>query len=169
MKDSKELILSRIREALKTTAPIPGGHDYSHWETTPSRPKPDLKSFDQWLPSVEDDFSSQWNLLTKSFQALKTDFGLLDSTSHLIDFVQELQRTENWKRIGFHRGELTSLIADSLQTEKILVDAPYSSQDLEKCDVGITECDAIVAQTGSILITARSAGGRGLSALPPHH
>jgi L-lactate dehydrogenase complex protein LldG len=35
--------------------------------------------------------------------------------------------------------------------------------------VGITLCDALIAQTGSILLTARSAGGRALSVLPPHH
>jgi L-lactate dehydrogenase complex protein LldG len=32
-----------------------------------------------------------------------------------------------------------------------------------------TLCDALIAQTGSILLTARSAGGRALSVLPPHH
>ncbi len=37
------------------------------------------------------------------------------------------------------------------------------------CDVGISECDALIAQTGSVLITNRSAGGRALSVLPPHH
>jgi L-lactate dehydrogenase complex protein LldG len=35
--------------------------------------------------------------------------------------------------------------------------------------VGITACDALIAQTGSILLTAHSAGGRALSVLPPHH
>ncbi len=42
-------------------------------------------------------------------------------------------------------------------------------RQLEKCDAGVTECDALVAQTGSVLVTARSAGGRALSVLPPHH
>ena len=41
--------------------------------------------------------------------------------------------------------------------------------DLESCDAGITECDALIAQTGSVLVTSRSAGGRALSVLPPHH
>jgi L-lactate dehydrogenase complex protein LldG len=41
--------------------------------------------------------------------------------------------------------------------------------ELESCDVGVTECDALVAQTGSVLVTERSAGGRALSVLPPHH
>ena len=33
----------------------------------------------------------------------------------------------------------------------------------------MTQCDALVAQTGSVLVTSRSAGGRTLSALTPHH
>ena len=41
--------------------------------------------------------------------------------------------------------------------------------ELETCDAGITQCDALIAQTGSVLVTSRSAGGRGLSVLPPHH
>jgi L-lactate dehydrogenase complex protein LldG len=35
--------------------------------------------------------------------------------------------------------------------------------------VGITECEALIAQTGSVLITTASSGGRALSVLPPHH
>ena len=41
--------------------------------------------------------------------------------------------------------------------------------ELENCDAGITECDGLIAQTGSVLVTAHSAGGRALSVLPPHH
>ncbi len=35
--------------------------------------------------------------------------------------------------------------------------------------MGFTACDALISQTGSILLTAHSAGGRALSVLPPHH
>ena len=35
--------------------------------------------------------------------------------------------------------------------------------------MGVSECDALIAQTGSVLVTSRSAGGRALSVLPPHH
>lgn len=40
---------------------------------------------------------------------------------------------------------------------------------MEQCDVGISECDALIAQTGTVLVTSRSSGGRALSCLPPHH
>ena len=33
----------------------------------------------------------------------------------------------------------------------------------------LTECEALVAQTGSVCVTSRSSGGRALSVLPPHH
>ena len=48
-------------------------------------------------------------------------------------------------------------------------DDGYDVNEMETCDAGITECDALVAQTGSVLVTSRSAGGRALSVLPPHH
>jgi L-lactate dehydrogenase complex protein LldG len=51
----------------------------------------------------------------------------------------------------------------------LITDDSFDKYTLEQCDAGITECDALVAQTGSVLITSRSAGGRALSVLPPHH
>jgi L-lactate utilization protein LutC len=37
------------------------------------------------------------------------------------------------------------------------------------CDLGVTACDCLVAQTGSIIVSTLSAGGRALSVLPPTH
>ena len=50
-----------------------------------------------------------------------------------------------------------------------MVDGGYDVHTLERCDVGITTCDALVAQTGTLVVTSRSSGGRALSVLPPHH
>jgi len=38
-----------------------------------------------------------------------------------------------------------------------------------EADVGVTGCDCLVAQTGSIFVSTHSAGGRALSVLPPVH
>ena len=35
--------------------------------------------------------------------------------------------------------------------------------------MGISVCDALIAQTGTVLVTSRNSGGRALSCLPPHH
>jgi len=37
------------------------------------------------------------------------------------------------------------------------------------CDLGVTGCDCLVAQTGSIIVSTVSAGGRALSVLPTVH
>jgi L-lactate dehydrogenase complex protein LldG len=51
----------------------------------------------------------------------------------------------------------------------LTVDGGYDVHALERCDVGITECDALVAQTGTLVVNSRTSGGRALSVLPPHH
>jgi len=38
-----------------------------------------------------------------------------------------------------------------------------------ECDLGVTSCDCLVAQTGSVIVSTLSAGGRTLSVLPPTH
>jgi L-lactate dehydrogenase complex protein LldG len=60
-------------------------------------------------------------------------------------------------------------IVQSLGLELLYVEERPEVAALEKASVGITACDSLIAQTGSILLTARSAGGRALSVLPPHH
>jgi L-lactate dehydrogenase complex protein LldG len=81
----------------------------------------------------------------------------------------ELKNSENWKLIASHRAPILDSILGSLGLPVLLADDRPETADVERADVGITGCDALIAQTGSILLTARSAGGRALSVLPPHH
>ena len=80
-----------------------------------------------------------------------------------------LRDSENWKRAACHSGGLTDATCPALNIPLLRTGRPYEVQGLEACDAGITECDALIAQTGSVLVTSRSAGGRALSVLPPHH
>jgi L-lactate dehydrogenase complex protein LldG len=81
--------------------------------------------------------------------------------------LAELAAKHGWKKIATHRGTLTKAVSPALPT----LDATdgYDRFELEACDAGITECDALIAQTGSVFLTARSGGGRALSVLPEHH
>ena len=36
-------------------------------------------------------------------------------------------------------------------------------------DLGVTSCDCLIAQTGSVVVSAHAAGGRAMSVLPPTH
>jgi L-lactate dehydrogenase complex protein LldG len=94
---------------------------------------------------------------------------MVDSSEGLLQQLLALRDQSGWTKIATHRGELTDMARSKLGLPSCLTDASYDPNELEACPVGITQCDALVAQTGSVLVTSRSAGGRALSVLPPHH
>jgi len=123
----------------------------------------------QWLPIVGQSADEQLALFTKNAAALKADFQLLNSVEEARQAIVRLRDTEKWQRVAGHSGELTNTVCPSLNLPLLHTDATYDVTALEQCDAGISECDALVAQTGTVLVTNRSAGGRALSVLPPHH
>jgi L-lactate dehydrogenase complex protein LldG len=170
MSDRKK-ILGRIREALAVPAPRPG-----HAPETSSHPA-DLSRQSmrakaearRWLPAVGESFDEQLDLFRANAADLRADFQLLTSRDELAPRLRQLAQAEGWKRVASHRGELSQLGCDALNLPIFFTDQSYDPLALEACDVGITECDALIAQTGSVLVTSRSAGGRAASVLPPHH
>lgn len=160
----REAIFGRIREGLQVTAPAPGHHgqvgDASHEAAG---------SFQQWLPQVGESFAEQVAAFQKASTDLKTDFHLLESDTAAHAKLKEIAAAEGWKRIATHRHELTMPATTALGLPTLTSDGGYEIPAMEQCDAGISACDALVAQTGSVLVTSRSAGGRALSVLPPHH
>jgi L-lactate dehydrogenase complex protein LldG len=101
--------------------------------------------------------------------SLRADFHLLASVSELETTIRTLGNAEGWEAIASHHTTLNDAACASLGLRTLWVDNGYDKRELERCDAGITGCDALIAQTGSVLITGRSAGGRALSVLPGHH
>ena len=163
----RENILARISEALRVPAPK-AGHDHGPQRTQAVSPTSSAPAR-QWLPLVGAGFEAQLELFRKNAAALKADFQLLDNREQLAGALLALRESGQWKKVGSHRGELTDFASGKLGLPVCQTDSGYDVADLESCDVGLTECDALVAQTGSVLVTSRSAGGRALSVLPPHH
>ena len=160
----RKKILGRIREALKVEAPAPGAHGGSH-----STFDPKISTPRKWLPKVGDTVDEQLALFAKSSAELKTDFQLLNSADEARQAIVALRDKEKWRRVAGHSGDLTNAICPPLNLPMLRTDRAYDVHALEACDAGISECDALIAQTGSVLVTNRSAGGRALSVLPPHH
>ena len=77
--------------------------------------------------------------------------------------IGEGNPAEGWKKIAAHKEALVEGVCQALELPALYTDPGYAAPDLEACDAGITACDALVAQTGSVLVTSRSAGGRALS------
>lgn len=162
----RENILGRIREALQTKAPLPGAHG----DACDHPPvEPPVAHAREWLPSVGTTTAEQFDLFTRNCAELKADFQLLASRDELKTALAKIAAAEKWQRIASHDGELSNFATKSLGLPVLLTDKGYDVQALEKCDASITECDALVAQTGGVAVTSRSTGGRALTVLPPHH
>ncbi len=160
-------ILGRIREALKVSAPLPGLHgDTASAHRSTESPASHAR---EWLPSVGASSEEQVALFAKNAADLKADFQLFASRDELIIALIKLRDTEKWSRVASHGGGLTNFANKALGLPVTLTDHGYNVQEMEQCDAGITECDALIAQTGGVVVTSRSAGGRALSVLPPHH
>jgi L-lactate dehydrogenase complex protein LldG len=158
-------VLARIREALRVPAPVPGHHD-DHDAIARLR-SPD--EFSHWLPAVGPGLDSQLELFARNSADLKTEFHLVPDLEAARRKLSEVACASGWARVATHSDGLTDALVPGLGLPTLRTDAGYDVDEMERCDVGISACDALVAQTGSVLVTSRSAGGRALSVLPPHH
>jgi L-lactate dehydrogenase complex protein LldG len=76
-----------------------------------------------------------------------------------------------WQKIATHSGALNDALTKLLPSKltQLRIESGYDKNAMESCDAGLTECECLVAQTGSVCVTSPSSGGRALSVLPPHH
>jgi L-lactate dehydrogenase complex protein LldG len=159
----REEILGRIREALRVPAPRQhAGHEAASVASGPVEPR-------AWLPAVPPDAESRLALFQKNCVQLKTDLQVVADVAEASKTLVNLRDAHQWVAAAAHHHPLLDQIVPALGLETQYTEERPDSKSLERCSVGITACDALIAQTGSILLTARSAGGRALSVLPPHH
>ena len=165
MNGDRAQILARVTEALRVPAP-------RHHEI-PSKPATHTVTapFREWLPPVGPSIGEQIALFAGRSESLRTEFCQCESIGAAAQHLAGLARENGWKRIALHAGRLTDAVVAGLPGDLGLlrVDGGYDKNALEACDAGLTECESLVAQTGSVCVTSRSSGGRALSVLPPHH
>ena len=154
----RENILARIREALSVKVHARGGTGLS----TSAEQR-------HVMPSVGATSGEQFALFARNAAELRATFKLVKDSSELTAELRALRDTEKWQRVATHRSPLAQTHANGLSLPTIVTEEDYDKHELERCDVAISECDALVAQTGTVLVTSCSAGGRALSCLPPHH
>lgn len=162
----RENILGRIREALRNGTPAPSMGATGHGEAPAEIPGADARA---WLPLVGPTPEEQLKLFAVNCADLKASFELLNSRDELKAALLKIRDREKWQRIATHDGELSQFACKTLALPALVTDKGYDVQALEQCDVAITECDLLIAQTGGLVVTSRSTGGRALSVLPPHH
>ncbi|MFZ4775125.1 MAG: LutC/YkgG family protein [Terrimicrobiaceae bacterium] len=159
--DSREKILRRIREALAVKAPA---RHLTGVTAAPSRHDPQ-----DWLPPVPSIEADLIALFEKNSADLKTEVRRCANAAAVVEELALLARENAWKSVGSHQFDLGNEAVAGLGIPVLPTDQAYDTAALERCDAGVSGCDCLVAQTGGIMVTSASAGGRALSVLPPHH
>ena len=150
----REAMLARIREALR----VPSHH-------APAS----TASMCEVLPAVEDG----WEQLVVSFRdnakQLKAEFVVEPSVEAAMQRIADLAREASWTKVLSHRGGPAEQVASALSLPVLWAEDRSDKHEAAQCEASVTGCEALVAQTGSVLVSAHSAGGRTPSVLPWHH
>jgi len=155
----KDIILGRIKEALRIAAP----HYHTSEQAAEHEPR-------EWLPPTGQGFDQLSGQFAEHSKALKTEYCVHGSTEQAGAAFAEMATLNGWKKLALHRHPLTEALISQLPAmEYVFIDDGYQTSELESCDAGLTTCLALIAQTGSIAISSKANGGRALSVLPPHH
>src|SRR5215467_1767777 len=140
---SKENILKKIRKALTQSTPLPFPQSDGSNSVFP-RPAQEL----------EIEFAEQ-------FTKLQGKFIFCLNHQELAFQFNSLVKKQGWKKIYCKDEDLAGVI-DTQVSE-------YLTNDLAACDISVTSCEALVARTGTIVLSSVQSSGRAASVYAPIH
>ncbi|MFD2785387.1 LutC/YkgG family protein [Hymenobacter rubripertinctus] len=144
---SRDIVLRRIREALRQPAPQPARPDF----TAPLHPR----------PAEGDDLAVAF---AQSFVRVGGVFYYCESEEHFYDQLFAYKKEKQLEHLYVWEPELKKLLhAGNL----VFLNDETGFQ--QHADAGLTTCEALVARTGSILVSAATGSGRRLSIYPDQH
>ncbi|GAB2960939.1 lactate utilization protein C [Hymenobacter coalescens] len=140
---SRDLILRRVREALQQPSP--------HQPAAPDFTAP-------LFPAPADDLTIGF---AESFVRAGGTFYYCASEDHFFDLLYAHKKERNIEHLFVWEPELKKL----LHTAGIVHTAD-ETDFIAHADAGLTTCEALVARTGSVLLSSATASGRRLSIYP---
>jgi L-lactate dehydrogenase complex protein LldG len=174
--NSRDTILARVREALRVPAPLPhlasreSARAAAAGATDAALTVLPLDVARPWLPDGGDSPDEQLRMLSENLEKLRAVVIRSADVHAAADVVSDLARERGWGRVAWHGHPLVEPLLAGMPCATYRVDDPAcDKQALEACDAGITTCESLVSQTGSILVSSGTCGGRGLSILPHVH
>jgi L-lactate dehydrogenase complex protein LldG len=141
---SKENILKKIRQALSESTPLPFPQAENNQQVFPAQEQP-----------LDEEFAEHFNRLLGRFIYCMNH-------QELVHRLNTLSENQKWSKIICHEPKLKSLL------QKNLFDN-FCDSPLADCDVAITSCEALVARTGSIVLSSAKESGRTVSVYAPIH
>ena len=144
LSQSKENILKKIRKALtqSTPLPFPGSEGNS-------------SVYHPGKQELEIEFAEQFSKLLGKFVYCIDEHELEIQLTALI-------ANNEWQKVHYKKEELKSILSDGF------IQKPVHA-DLNSSDVAITTCEALVARTGSIILSSAQPSGRTTSVYAPIH
>ncbi len=141
---AKENILKRIRQALVHPTPVP--FPQSEGNSSVYAPQ-----------SQENEIE-----FAENFGRISGRFVYCASQEELISQLKQLITAQAWTQVFCRESQLLPFLKEPLKGLLI-------SEDLPEADVSITGCEALVARTGSILMSSAQESGRTVSVYAPVH
>ncbi len=142
---AKGRLLAKVREALLTSTP---------------QPFPDVDPNTAFYHRSTEPLEIQF---AERFTALQGKFLYCENVREFMVNLKALADEQEWRHLFVWDHQLQDLfIKSNFKKARI-------GRDLAKADVGVTLCEALVARTGSVLLSSKLASGRSLPIFPPVH
>jgi L-lactate dehydrogenase complex protein LldG len=141
---AKENILKKIRQALINPTPVPF-------------PQSEGNSSVYASPKQENEIE-----FAENFGLIQGRFLYCANTEEMVGQLTQLIAKQGWAQVFCRE---TALLPDLREPLKGLL----ISEDLPDADVSITGCEALIARTGSILMSSAQESGRTVSVYAPVH
>ena len=141
---AKENILKRIRQALVNPTPVP----FPQSEGNSSVYEP---------PKQENDIE-----FAENFGRIQGRFLYCSNTEELMNQLIQLISQQGWARVFCRESALLPILQEPLK-------GLLMGDDLPEANVSITGCEALIARTGSILMSSAQDSGRLVSVYAPVH
>jgi L-lactate dehydrogenase complex protein LldG len=141
---AKENILKKIRQALVNPTPVPF-------------PQSEGNSNVYTPQSQENEIE-----FAENFGRVQGRFLYCSNEEELIGQLKQLITQQAWTQVFCRESGLLPLLREPLKGLLI-------SEDLPEADVSITGCEALIARTGSLLMSSAQESGRTISVYAPVH
>lgn len=141
---SRENILNKIKQALKKQVPVP----FNQRQETFVYQKP--------TQDLEIEFAEK-------FTKLQGKFSFCADFEELAQQLSNLVNAQQWSKVVCNEPQLEQQLSAKGFNQI------NNTCNLSDCDVAITSCEALVARTGSLLLSSNSESGRTYSVYAPVH
>lgn len=142
MSNARENILQKIKQALATPVPLP----FPQEKTAPVQ-----------YPETGKNLKQEFE---ETFTSLQGTFYQCENEAALASLLGDIFIHKDWKKVYCKDKELAELL------QRMGIEL---HENLASCDVAITDCEALVSRTGTIVLSAAQAEGRTASVYAPAH